>query len=468
MTLRLVSDSALAFDVGPPHGPAARARGGRLFVPWERLKQSLLCLQPGRVPQTVSLPGGGMVAWTEMGGHCSGPASYLARGLWKQFAGDDAATLVVSFYACGEETSLRSTLLQPARCPPFAWHAAGSATLSGLLHFAAPGELAGCRAASTAAPLFAVACVYGGPCLHRSGALQRRLVACQGHQRDGHLHRRHPRAADAVAPRLELGAAFLRCRGAERAHESVPWPGSRILCGRAMAPRFACAAMQLAAAASRSDAAAAHAPDAADAGRRSFPALRRWRADSLQALTRGVECVLGSHGRDQGRPGPHLRQLRICTQCAKSSEPPCFEYRRGFYVQGASATELRECCLRLWHSGKLLQDCLRAAWEAAFRKGSVMARSVCVSDALPGPVLPTAVDIVAAVPLTFPGAFSLNGNVLGLVGVKEMVATHTWRPSSGACGPVGWLARSCPGQPRQRRGASEAACLGDLLVKGPL
>ena len=110
------------------------------FVPRERLKHGLLWLHPGRAPQTVNLTTAGKVAWCEVGGNSSGPAN----GAWQHLGDEGGRYLSVNFNAFGDETQLRSTVLQRVSAgSDFAWRAAGTVDPSGDLRIIAPEELTG-------------------------------------------------------------------------------------------------------------------------------------------------------------------------------------------------------------------------------------------------------------------------------------------------------------------------------------
>ena len=125
-------------DDAPP--PRLQSADLPRYVPREVLKYGLLWLHPGRAPQTVNLTTAGKVAWCEVGGNSSGPAN----GAWQHLGDGGGRYLSVTFNAFGDETQLRSTVLQRATAgSDFAWRAAGTVDPSGDLRIIAPEELTG-------------------------------------------------------------------------------------------------------------------------------------------------------------------------------------------------------------------------------------------------------------------------------------------------------------------------------------
>jgi hypothetical protein len=108
------------------------------FVPKERLRYSFLWLHPGRAPQTVNLTTDGKVAWSVMGGLVSGPTN----GSWQYRCEGAQESFALNFHAFGDESKLRSTVLERIPFDLHAYRAVGSMTPSGVLQAPEPHELA--------------------------------------------------------------------------------------------------------------------------------------------------------------------------------------------------------------------------------------------------------------------------------------------------------------------------------------
>jgi hypothetical protein len=108
------------------------------FVPRERLQYSFLWLHPGRAPQTVNLTTDGKVAWSVMGGLVSGPAN----GSWQYLRDGSDEYFSLDFHAFGDESKLRSTVLERIPFDLHAYCAVGSMTPSGVLQMPESQELA--------------------------------------------------------------------------------------------------------------------------------------------------------------------------------------------------------------------------------------------------------------------------------------------------------------------------------------